>query len=213
MSKCSLQQKDWGAALARAGRAERIAAHDRTDPARTAALRRTAVVVSSRAALGMQRFGAATGHASRLLALPPPKAEAAAAAALKEGRLLVADIQRRVAEVKRSNKRLAKELSAWVNAAMSASEHSISDGPALTPPPSPPTSHGPGMTSPWQSAPSTDPQSGETARRAQPKAPSQHSPATAASPWMGGMGLLGLLMAAYVAVVLYYAAPAASMYE
>ena len=87
------------AALARAGRAERIAANDRTDPARTAALRRTAVIVSARAALSMQRFGAATSHASRLLQLPPPPDAAAAAAAGKEARGLLVDIQRRVAEV------------------------------------------------------------------------------------------------------------------
>ena len=77
MSKCSLLQKDWGSALARAGRAERVAAHDRTDPPRTAALRRTAVVVSARAALGMQRFGydASTAHLPTLacsVTLPPP---------------------------------------------------------------------------------------------------------------------------------------------
>eukprot|EP00966_Prymnesium_polylepis_P060688 1408111-Prymnesium_polylepis.1 len=48
----------------------------------------------------MQRFGAATSHASRLLSLPPPPDATAAAAAGKEARALVVDIQRRVAEVR-----------------------------------------------------------------------------------------------------------------
>jgi len=123
MAKCSLLSRDYGAALARAGRAERIAANDQTEPARTALMRRTAIIVSARASLGMQSFGAATTHASRLLALPLPTdtAGATAAVALKEGRQLVVDIQRRVTEVRRSNKRLAKELAAWVSAAMDAS--------------------------------------------------------------------------------------------
>ena len=38
-----------------------------------------------------------------------------------QARALLREIQRRVAEVKRSNKRLAKELAEWVQAAMDAS--------------------------------------------------------------------------------------------
>ncbi len=121
-SKCSLLLGDWAAALARASRAERIAAHDAREREKTAALRRTALVVCARASLGMQKFGWATTFASRLLAAPLPGCGAdAAAAASKEARALLRDIQRRAAEVKRSNKRLAKELSAWVQAAMEAS--------------------------------------------------------------------------------------------
>ena len=45
----------------------------------------------------------------------------AAASAHKEARTLLRDLQRRVVEVRRSNRRLAKELSEWVQAAMEAS--------------------------------------------------------------------------------------------
>ncbi|KAL1504965.1 hypothetical protein AB1Y20_008732 [Prymnesium parvum] len=132
-SKCSLLLRRWGEALARAGRAERVAAHARAGAERMGALRRTAVAVSARAALGMQRFGAATSHASRLLALPPPSDPEEAASAVKEARALVGEIHRRVGEVQRSNKRLAKELSAWVSAAMSASEEHVDATPQPQP--------------------------------------------------------------------------------
>jgi hypothetical protein len=87
---------------------------------------------------------AATTYASHLLALPPPADTDAAAAASKEARQLVVDIQRRVTEVRRSNKRLAKELSAWVSAAMDASGQGGLDQVASppSPPPSPPSPKG-----------------------------------------------------------------------
>lgn len=56
-SKCSLACREWGAAAARAARAELIAAGHVGEVERAAALRRTALLVSARAALGMQRFG------------------------------------------------------------------------------------------------------------------------------------------------------------
>ncbi|KOO27080.1 hypothetical protein Ctob_008149 [Chrysochromulina tobinii] len=119
-AKCSLLLQQGGAAIARASRAERIAAHDTFDP-RTALLhRRTALVVCSRAALSLQRFGLATSYAARLLAAPVPDEATAAASAVKEAKGLLRDIQRRVVEVRRSNKRLAKELSEWVESAMQA---------------------------------------------------------------------------------------------
>jgi hypothetical protein len=43
-----------------------------------------------------------------------PDEATAAASAVKEAKGLLRDIQRRVVEVRRSNKRLAKELSEWV---------------------------------------------------------------------------------------------------
>lgn len=64
---------------------------------------------------------AATTYASRLLALPLPADAADADVVSKEAKQLIVDIQRCVTEVRRSNKRLAKELSKWVSAAMSAS--------------------------------------------------------------------------------------------
>ena len=64
-----------------------------------------------RAALSLQRFGSATTFAARLLSAPMPAEATAAAAASREARQLLRDIHRRVAEVRRSNKRLAKELS------------------------------------------------------------------------------------------------------
>ena len=118
-AKCSMQLRDWAAAIARGGRAERVASHDPGEKALTQ--RRTALVVCARAAMGMQRFGLATTYAARLLGAPVPADAAAEAAAAKEVRGLLRDVQRRVAEVKRSNKRLAKELSAWVQCAMAAS--------------------------------------------------------------------------------------------
>lgn len=149
-AKCSLMLGEWGAALARAARAERVAAHDETEPAKTAALRRTALVVCARAALGMQRFGLATSHAAQLLAVPPRTEAAARAAALKECRTVLRDIQRRsiearrrdlrprfsprcmfgswmappppLAQVQRSNRRLAKEMGSWVQGAMASNE-------------------------------------------------------------------------------------------
>ena len=119
-AKCSLLQRDWPSALARATRAERIAAHDATDRTKAKALRRTALLVAARAALGMQRFGRATTYAARLLAAPPPDDPAAAAA--KEVRTLLRDIHKRAMEVKQSNKRLAKSLHSWVAAAMAESD-------------------------------------------------------------------------------------------
>lgn len=81
----------------------------------------------------MQRFGLATTYAARLLAAPTPADAAAAAVATKEAKGLLRDIQRRVAEVRRSNKRLAKELSEWVQSAMQASDSpSVQELVALT---------------------------------------------------------------------------------
>ena len=81
----------------------------------------------------MQRFGMATTYAARLLVVPTPEDAAAAAAATKEVKGLLRDIQRRVVEVRRSNKRLAKELSEWVQSAMQASESpSVQELAALT---------------------------------------------------------------------------------
>lgn len=76
--------------------------------------------VHRRAALSLQRFGLATSYAARLLAAPVPDEATAAASAVKEAKGLLRDIQRRVVEVCRSNKRLAKELSEWVESAMQA---------------------------------------------------------------------------------------------
>ena len=56
--------------------------------------------------------------ATRLLATPLPASEEAALGAVREVRTLLRDTQKRVAEVKRSNKRLARELSEWVTLAM-----------------------------------------------------------------------------------------------
>ena len=78
-------------------------------------------MVSARASLGMQRFGRATTYAARLLASPSPPEASAAAAAAKEVRTLLRDIQKRATEVKQSNKRLAKGLHTWVAAAMEQS--------------------------------------------------------------------------------------------
>ena len=73
-----------------------------------------------RAALSLQRFGLATSYATRLLAVPVPDEATVAASAVKEAKGLLRDIQRRVVEVRRSNKRLAKELSEWLESAMQA---------------------------------------------------------------------------------------------
>ena len=115
--------QEWPTALARAMRAERIAAHDAVEPEKTRALRRTALIVCARCHLAMSKFGKATTFAARLLAadLPPGADEKAQAAATKEFKALLRDIQRRAAEVKRSNKNLAKALSAFVQEAMAAS--------------------------------------------------------------------------------------------
>ena len=70
--------------LARARRAEVIAAHDTVEPRASAPLLRTALFLSARAALGMQRFGQAASLTARLMAAAPggedPEEEAAAAA-------------------------------------------------------------------------------------------------------------------------------------
>ena len=121
-SKCSLMCCHWSAAIARAGRAERIAAHDTVDATKSLTQRRTALVVCTRAALGWQRFGLAATYVARLLSAPLPSEAAAAASAAKEARSLLRDIQRRVHEVRRSNRRLAKDLSEWVQSAMEASD-------------------------------------------------------------------------------------------
>jgi hypothetical protein len=121
-AKCSLLVRDWGAALARASRAERIAAHDVVEAGKTRLLRRTALAVCARASLGMQRFGRATTYAARLLAADTPPTPEGGAGATKEVRSLLRDIQRRAAEVKRSNQRLAKSVSSWVAAAMEESD-------------------------------------------------------------------------------------------
>ena len=118
-AKCSLLSNDWAVAHARALRAERIAANDAKEPSKTLQLRRTALIVAARASLGMQRFSRATTYAGHLLAAPVP-AEGTTSAA-KEIRTLLRDIQRRAAEVKRSNKALAKSLSTWVATAMAES--------------------------------------------------------------------------------------------
>lgn len=120
-SKCSLMSKDWPAAIARAGRAERISSQDTVNATKSLSQRRVALVVCTRAALGWQRFGLATTYAAQLLAAPLPADDVAAASATKEARALLRDIQRRVHEVRRSNRRLAKELSEWVQSAMEAS--------------------------------------------------------------------------------------------
>ena len=60
--------QDWAVGLARARRAEVIAAHDTVEPRASAPLLRTALFLSARAALGMQRFGQA---AALTLALTP----------------------------------------------------------------------------------------------------------------------------------------------
>lgn len=125
-AKASLLAREWQTALARALRAEHVAAHDGVEPAKTASLRRTALIVCARAHLGMQRFGKATTFAARLLAAVPSAAHDADAhaQARKEARALLRDIQRRAVEVKRSNKALAKSLSEWVQAAMQESGQS-----------------------------------------------------------------------------------------
>ena len=130
---------------------------------------------------------AATSHASRLLALPPPPDAAAATAAAKEARGLVGDIQRRGAEVKRSNKRLAKELSAWVSVAMHASNQSDALG-GVTPPPSPP-------------------HDGDEAEEEVPIPAWARWEAQAPSLGLGTRGfmLVGLFAAVYIATVVYHA--------
>ena len=83
-------------------------------------MQRTALIVCARAALGAQKFGLAINFAGRLLATPlPPDADVGAAA--KDIRTLLRDMQKRLTEVKRSNKRLARELSEWVTVAMEVS--------------------------------------------------------------------------------------------
>ena len=130
-AKCSMLTKDWPAALARALRAERLAAHDTVEPSKTRQHRRTALVVCARAQLGMSKFGKAITYAAKLIAAAPDAADAQAAAA-KEVRTLLRDIQRRAAEVKRSNKALAKSLSEFVEQAMAASESQKGALPSLT---------------------------------------------------------------------------------
>ena len=98
-----------------------MAAHDLVEPDRTRTLRRTALNVCARACLGMSRFGKATTFAARLLAAEVPEDAEARAAAKKEVRTLLRDVQRRAAEVKRSNRSLAKALSEFVQSAMAAS--------------------------------------------------------------------------------------------
>ena len=127
-AKCSLMARDWPSALSRALRAERCAAHDVKEPAKTRALRRTALIVCARATLGMQRFGSATSYAALLLAAGLPDDAKQTAAAAKEVRALLRDIQRRSTEVKRSNQRLAKSISTWVAAAMEESGQQLPDG-------------------------------------------------------------------------------------
>ena len=112
---------------------ERLAAHDTVEPSKTRQHRRTALVVCARAQLGMSKFGKAITYAAKLIAAAPDAADAQAAAA-KEVRTLLRDIQRRAAEVKRSNKALAKSLSEFVEQAMAASESQKAEGalPSLT---------------------------------------------------------------------------------
>ena len=98
------------------------------EPAKTRALRRTALIVCARATLGMQRFGSATSYAALLLAAGLPDDAKQTAAAAKEVRALLRDIQRRSTEVKRSNQRLAKSISTWVAAAMEESGQQLPDG-------------------------------------------------------------------------------------
>ena len=123
-AKCSLLAKAWSAALARALRAERIAAHDEAQTKLTRPMRRTALIVCARSALGMRKFGRATNYAARLLAAAPADGADANAAASKEIRTLLRDIQRSAVETKRSNRALAKALSEFVTAAMEASGQS-----------------------------------------------------------------------------------------
>ena len=82
-AKASMLVQEWPTALARAMRAERIAAHDAVEPEKTRALRRTALIVCARCNLAMSKFGKATTFAARLLAadLPPGADEKAQAAA------------------------------------------------------------------------------------------------------------------------------------
>jgi hypothetical protein len=85
---------------------------------------RTALILSARAALGGHRFRLAVRHASALLDAPCPPGKAAAAEARREVRGLVADIERKRAALARSNRRLAREVSAWVEEAMHAGQAS-----------------------------------------------------------------------------------------
>ena len=130
-AKCSMLAKDWPAALARALRAERLAANDATEPGKCRPHQRTALVVCARAQLGMSKFGKAITYAARLLAAAAREDGDAKAAAMKEVRVLLRDIQRRAVEVKRSNKMLAKALSEFVEQAMAASASEQPPGEAL----------------------------------------------------------------------------------
>ena len=122
LARCSLVAQDWAVGLARARRAEVIAAHDTVEPLAAAPLRRTGLFLSARAALGMQRFGQAASLTARLMAAAPegddPADVAAAAAVRRDARLLLREIQTRSAEVRRSNKRLAQAVGKWVATAM-----------------------------------------------------------------------------------------------
>mmetsp|Transcript_32850 Transcript_32850/g.65373 ORF Transcript_32850/g.65373 Transcript_32850/m.65373 type:complete len:84 (-) Transcript_32850:329-580(-) len=69
----------------------------------------------------MQRFGLATTFAARLLSAELPADAKGRETAAKDARTLLRDMHRRVTEVKRSNRRLAKELSEWVQLAMQTS--------------------------------------------------------------------------------------------
>jgi hypothetical protein len=122
-ARCSLLSGAWAAALARAARVDRIAAlvagEKKTQEAEQCAVyRRTALVLSARAALGARRFGLAVGFASALLDAPT----AGAADVRREVRGLVTEIERKRVALARSNKRLAREVSAWVEEAMQAGE-------------------------------------------------------------------------------------------
>ena len=66
LARCSLLAQDWAVGLARARRAEVIAAHDSVEPLAAAPLLRTALFLSARAALGMHRFGQAASLTARL---------------------------------------------------------------------------------------------------------------------------------------------------
>lgn len=124
-ARCSLLSGAWAAALARAARVERIAAGvTGAQGDQCAVYRRTALVLSARAALGASRFRLALRHASALLDAPCPHGETGAADARREVRGLVTEIERKRAALVRSNKRLARDVSAWVEEAMHAGEAS-----------------------------------------------------------------------------------------
>lgn len=131
MARCSFATGNWASALERAARAELMASrHEASEPdvsVKLLDLRRSALIVGARAALGTRRFRGAIALAGRLLAAPLP---AAPAAAVRELCSLLKEIGRRSAEVQRSNRKLSKGLSEWVQVALqqAAAKESQSQG-------------------------------------------------------------------------------------